>query len=41
MSEGTIKTTKKDKGVWKSLGGAVLAVGSLVIAVLADRKKKQ
>lgn len=41
MGGNIIKTTKKDKGVWKSLGGAVLAVGSLVIAVLADRKKNQ
>lgn len=41
MSGNVIKTKPKDKGVWKSLGGAVLAVGALVIKVLADRKKNQ
>lgn len=38
MSEDTIKTKKKDKSVWKSVGGAALAVGTLVISVLLKKK---
>lgn len=37
MSEDKIETKKKDKSVWKELGGAALAVGGLV-AVLLKKK---
>lgn len=38
MSEDNIKTKKKDKSFWKSVGGAALAIGGLV-AVLTSGKK--
>ena len=40
MSEDTIKTKKKDKSVWKSLGMAALAVGGAVFTIAKELKKK-
>ena len=40
MSEDTIKTKKKDKSVWKSLGMAALAVGGVVLTVAKEMNKK-
>lgn len=39
MSEDTIKTKKKDKNMLKTVGGAALAVGGAVFAILAGLKK--
>ena len=39
MSEDTIKTKKKDKSTWKSLGLAVAAVGGLAITIAKELNK--
>ncbi len=31
MSEDKIETKKKEKSVWKTIGGAALTVGSLIV----------
>lgn len=36
MSDEKIKTKKKDKSVWKALGGAALAVGSVAVLVAKE-----
>lgn len=41
MSGNKIKTKKKDKSVWKSLGMAVAAVGGLVVIIAKGMNKKQ
>lgn len=33
MSDGKIKTKKKDKNTWSTLGGAVLGVAAVAVAV--------
>lgn len=38
MSEDTIKTKKKDKSVWKSLGMAAVAIGGLAVTKLTRSK---
>ena len=40
MSEDTIKTKKKDKSVWKSLGMAAIAEGGAVLKIDKELKKK-
>ena len=39
MSEETIETKKKEKGVWKKLGVAALAVGGLAVTLAKELKK--
>ena len=41
MSEDTIKTKKKDKSVWKSLGMAAVAIGGLAVTIAKEMNKKQ
>lgn len=41
MSEDKIKTQKKDKSVWKTLGMAAVAVGGLVVTITKEMNKKQ
>lgn len=38
MSEDKIETKKKEKSVWKTIGGAALAVGSLAIVLTKKGK---
>ena len=40
MSEDTIKTKKKDKSVWKSLGMAAVAIGGLAVTIAKEMNKK-
>ena len=40
MSEDTIKTKKKEKGVWKALGLAAVAVGGLAVTLAKELYKK-
>ena len=39
MSEEKIETKKKEKGVWKALGLAAVAVGGLTVTVAKELKK--
>lgn len=41
MSGDTIKTKKKDKSVWKSLGMAAVAIGGLTVTIAKEMNKKQ
>ena len=40
MSEDTIKTKKKDKSVWKSLGMAAMAVVAVAGTIAKEMNKK-
>lgn len=39
MSEEKIETKKKEKGVWKTLGLATVAVGGLAVTLAKELKK--
>lgn len=41
MSEEKIETKKKEKGVWKKLGMAALAVGGTVFTIAKELNKKK
>ena len=41
MSKEKIETKKKEKGVWKKLGVAALAVGGVVFTIAKDLNQKK
>ena len=41
MSEEKIETKKKEKGVWKKLGVAALAVGGAVFTIAKELNQKK
>lgn len=41
MSEEKIETKKKEKGVWKKLGMAALAVGGVVFTIAKELNEEQ
>lgn len=41
MSEEKIETKKKEKGVWKALGLAAVAVGGLAVTLAKELNQKK